>query len=66
MGLHLEAYLRTNPKLAKGKAKAYTTGFPNGSAIGSALDAGEEGEAKITFSSPPTGLRSLCSCINFI
>lgn len=60
MGLHLEAHLRINPKLAKGKAKAYTTEFPNSSGTGSALDVGEEGKANIFLPSPS------CSCINFI
>jgi len=46
--------------MAKGKANAYTTEFPKGLGIGSAPDAEVEGEAKITFFSPPRGLRSLC------
>ena len=56
---------KLNPKLPKGKAKTHTIEFPEGSEVGSPLDVGVEGEAKITFSSPPRRLRSSYSCTNF-
>lgn len=61
----MKAHLRKlNSRLAKGKAKTYTIELLKGTDIGGALDVGEEGKAKITYS-PPSRLRSSCSCTNF-
>lgn len=42
-----------NSQLEPGKPRLKTIEFPKGSGIGSILDVGVEGEAKITFSPPP-------------